>query len=72
MLRSVSLDAATPECVLLLHVHDVLGLVKQNYLERVLEPTLRDKYKISFEVVSKDGDELTFLKRRQKAFSHFS
>ena len=58
------LKSPQTECALLLHVDDVLFLVKHDYLRNVLEPTLRKKYKISLEVLEKAGDELTFLKRR--------
>ena len=58
------LRAENSECVLLLHVDDVLCLVKENYLNTTLVPALRAKYKISLDVVCKEGDELTFLKRK--------
>ena len=58
------LRAENSECVLLLHVDDVLCLVKENYLNNTLVPALRAKYKISLDVVCKEGDELTFLKRK--------
>ena len=57
------LRAENSECVLLLHVDDVLCLVKENYLNNTLVPALRAKYKISLDVVCNEGDELTFLKR---------
>ena len=60
----ILLRAADSECVLLLHVDDVLCLVKQTYLNETLVPALRAEYKISLDVVCKEGDELTFLKRK--------
>eukprot|EP00435_Cladocopium_sp_Y103_P038130 s3258_g10.t1 len=58
------LRADGSECVLLLHVDDVLFLVKETYLNETLVPALRAKYKILLDVVCKEGDELTFLKRK--------
>ena len=65
------LKSPQTECALLLHVDDVLCLVKQDYLRNVLEPTLRKKYKISLEVLENAGDELTFLKRRHILLSEY-
>jgi hypothetical protein len=42
----------------------VLCLVKETYLNNTLIPALCAKYKISLDVVCKEGDELTFLKRK--------
>ena len=58
------LRADNSERVLLLHVDDVLCLVKETYLNNTLIPALCAKYKISLDVVCKEGDELTFLKRK--------
>ena len=63
------LTSPQTECALLLHVDDVLCLVKHDYLRNVLEPALRKKYKITLEVLEKPGDELTFLKRRHMLLS---
>ena len=63
------LKSPQAECALLLHVDDALCLVKHDYLRDVLEPTLRKKYKISWEALEKTGDELTFLKRRHMLLS---
>ena len=52
------------ECVLLLHVDDVLCLCRRNYLDETLMPSLKAKYKVACETLCKAGDELTFLKRR--------
>ena len=49
---------------LLRAVDDVLCLVKETYLTNTLIPALRAKYKTSLDVVCKEGDELTFLKRK--------
>ena len=51
------------ECLLLLHVDDVLCLTRKNYLDETLMPALKTKYKVACETISKVGDELTFLKR---------
>ena len=53
-----------PSCLLLLHVDHVLCLSKRSYLEGTLLPALKSRYKISHEMVSEEGDKLTFLKRR--------
>ena len=57
------------ECVLLLHVDDVMCLARESYLHEVLVPALKAKYKISLEVVKEEGDELTFLKRKHVLIS---
>ena len=57
------------ECLLNLHVDDVLCLSHKDYLECVLLPALKAKYKISCEKVENPGDELTFLKRRHMLLS---
>ena len=57
------------ECLLMLHVDDVLCLSHKDYLECVLLPALKAKYKISCEKVENPGDELTFLKRRHMLLS---
>eukprot|EP00435_Cladocopium_sp_Y103_P021281 s2767_g5.t1 len=51
------------ECLLLLHVDDVLRLSKKSFLEETLMPALKAKYKVACETISKVGAELTFLKR---------
>eukprot|EP00435_Cladocopium_sp_Y103_P016308 s4209_g4.t1 len=65
----LSANAEKPACLLLLHVDDVLCLSQRNYLETVLLPALKARYKISNEVMSEEGDELTFLKRRHVLLS---
>ena len=52
------------ECLLLLHVDDVLCLCRRKYLDETLMPSLKSKYKVACETICKAGDELTFLKRR--------
>ena len=49
------LRAADSECVLLLHVDDVLCLVKETCLNETLVPALRAKCKISLDVFCKEG-----------------
>ena len=65
----LSANAEKPACLLLLHVDDVLCLSQRNYLETVLLPALKARYKISSDVMSEEGDELTFLKRRHVLLS---
>ena len=60
-----------PACLLLLHVDDVLCLCKRSYLESVLLPALKARYKISHEMMAVEGDELTFLKRRHMLMNEF-
>ena len=57
------------ECLMLLHVDDVLCLSTRKYLDDVLLPALNSKYKISCEIMSKENDELTFLKRKHTLIS---
>ena len=57
------LRAKGDECLLLLHVDDVLCLTRKNYLDETLMPALKAKCKVACETISKVGDELTFLKR---------
>ncbi|CAL1136540.1 unnamed protein product [Cladocopium goreaui] len=63
------LRTAGSECLLMLHVDDVLCLSNKDYLECVLLPALKAKFKISCEKVENPGDELTFLKRRHMLLS---
>ena len=60
-----------PACLLLLHVDDVLCLCKRSYLESVLHPALKARYKISHEMMAVEGDELTFLKCRHMLMNEF-
>ena len=53
-------DHGRPSCLLLLHVDDVLCLSKRSYLESTLLPALKARYKISHEMMSGEGHELTF------------
>ena len=64
-------DHGRPACLLLLHVDDVLCLCKRSYLESVLLPALKARYKISHEMMAVEGDELTFLKRRHMLMNEF-
>ena len=57
------------ECLLMLHVDEVLCLSEKDYLEYVLLPALKAKCKISCEKDENPGDELTFLKRRHMLLS---
>ena len=60
-----------PACLLLLHVDDVLCLCRRSYLESVLLPALKARYKISHQMMAVEGDELTFLKRRHMLMNEF-
>ena len=57
--------------MLLLHVDDVLCLSKRSYLESTLLPALNARCKISHEMMSGQGDELTFLKCRHMLVNEF-
>ena len=63
------LRATNGECWMLLHVDDVLCLSTQKYLDDVLLPALNPKYKISCEIMAKENDDLTFLKRKHTLIS---
>ena len=52
-------------------VDDVLCLSKRSYLEGTLLPALKLRYKISHEMMSGEGDELIFLKRRHMLVNEF-
>ena len=52
-------------------VDDVLCLSKRSYLEGTLLPALKLRYKISHEMMSGEGDELTFLKRHHMLVNEF-
>ena len=52
-------------CMMLLHVYDIFCLCTQKYRDRVLQPALQSKYKVSIEIMRCPGHELTFLKRRR-------
>ena len=64
-------DHGRPSCLLLLHVDDVLCLSKRSYLESALLPALNACRKISHEMMSGQGDELTFVKRRHMLVNEF-
>ena len=51
------LKAAGGQCILLLHVDDVLCLSHKSYLEDTLIPKLKSKYKISLDVLQTTGDD---------------
>ena len=61
LLRSANRD---DKFAVQMHVDDMLGLSKKKYLNSVLIPTLKEKYKISLRTVENVGDSLTFLKRK--------
>lgn len=51
------------ECLILLHVDDMLVLTEQQYFDTKLMPTLSDKNKISVHSMKQPGDSFEFLKR---------
>ena len=50
--------------VMLMHVDDLLLVGSKRFIEHEVVPTLLEKYKVSLEILQKQGDELEFLKRR--------
>lgn len=58
------LRSSCGNCIMLLHVDDILSLCTARFLDEVLQPTLESKYKVSIEAMRRPGDELTFLKGR--------
>ena len=47
-----------------MHVDDLLLVGSRRFIEHEVVPTLLEKYKVSLEIMQKQGDELEFLKRR--------
>ena len=51
------------DCFLMVRVDDLLIVGSRDAVMKQLVPSLQSKYAISIEVMSKPGDEVTFLKR---------
>ena len=51
------------DCFLMVHVDDRLIVGSRDAVMKQLAPSLQSKYAISIELMSKPGDEVTFLKR---------
>ena len=51
------------DCCLMVHVDDLLIVGTRTAVMHELVPALREKYSISIEVMSRPGDQVTFLKR---------
>ena len=51
------------DCFLMVHVDDLLIVGSRDAVMKQLVPSLQSKYAISIELMSKPGDEITFLKR---------
>ena len=57
------------QALILLHVDDLLVVGDYSFIELQLLPVLREKYKLSMEVMREPGDEATFLKRNHVLIS---
>eukprot|EP00435_Cladocopium_sp_Y103_P051887 s469_g16.t1 len=57
------LSSPDGECLILLHVDDMLVVTEQEYFDGKLVPTLTSKYKTSVHCMSQPGDAFEFLKR---------
>ena len=51
------------DCFVMVHVDDLLIVGSRDVVMKELVPSLQSKYAISIELMSKPGDEITFLKR---------
>ena len=52
------------QCLMLLHVDDILVVCSQSLLDNELLKVLKTKYKVSAEAIRDVGDSITFLKRK--------
>ena len=52
------------ECLMLLHVDDILVVCSRSFLDDKLLKALKTKYKVSAEAMRDVGDSITFLKRK--------
>ena len=57
------LRSKSGNCFLMVHVDDLLIVGSRDAVMKQLAPSLQSKYAISIELMSKPGDEVTFLKR---------
>ena len=51
------------DCLLMIHVDDLLVVVSRKAITEQLIPHMQSRYEVSIEIMSNVGDELTFLKR---------
>ena len=51
-------------CLLLLHVHDVLMIGDPSWIIKEFLPKLKENFKVSFQIASKLGQKVEFLKRK--------
>ena len=63
------LRAPGGQALVLLHVDDLLVVGDYAYIELQLLPVLKNKYKLSMEVMKEPGDEVSFLKRNHVLIS---
>ena len=63
------LRAPGGQALVLLHVDDLLVVGDYAYIELQLLPVLKEKYKLSMEVMKEAGDEVSFLKRNHVLIS---
>ena len=56
------------DCLLMIHVDDLLVIGSRKAVTEELIPQLQSRYEVSIEIMSNVGDELTFLKRTQWGF----
>ena len=52
------------QCLMLLHVDDILVVCSQSFLDNELLKVLKTKYKVSAEAIRDVGDSIAFLKRK--------
>ena len=63
------LRAPNCQALILLHVDDLLVVGDYSFIELQLLPVLKEKYKLSMELMKDPGDEVTFLKRNHVLMS---
>ena len=63
------LRAPNCQALILLHVDDLLVVGDYSFIELQLLPVLKEKYKLSMELMKEPGDEVTFLKRNHVLMS---
>ena len=63
------LRAPNCQALILLHVDDLLVVGDYSFTELQLLPVLKEKYKLSMELMKDPGDEVTFLKRNHVLMS---
>ena len=63
------LRAPNCQALILLHVDDLLVVGDYSFIELQLLPVLKEKYKLSMELMKEPGDAVTFLKRNHVLMS---